>query len=259
MSEIQGFLIDLDGVLYIEDCPIPGAIEAINVLRERRYPLRFLTNTTMKSRDTLVNKLRGMGIRAESREMFSTAVVAAQWLAEKGMTRVQLLLPDDPLKDFSDFTITTDHPEAVVVGDLSTQFTFDVLNDAFLSVRAGATLVALQKNRFWRTTKGLSLDVGPFVAALEYATETEAVLIGKPNRAYFETALNDMKLPASKAAMVGDDVHTDIVGAHTVGIKTVLVKTGKFPFDADKPFPVHPDWILNSIADLPELLPKKKK
>jgi HAD superfamily hydrolase (TIGR01458 family) len=254
MSNLSGLLVDLDGVLYIEDQPIPGAVATVNWLRRNRYPLRFLTNTTMKSKDTLIDKLTRMGIQAKPEEMFSTAVVAARWLAEKGISRVQLLLPEDPRRDFAEFTVTTDRPEAVVVGDLRNDFTFDALNDAFLSIRNGATLVALQKNRFWRTAKGLSLDVGPFVAALEYATETEAVLIGKPNRAYFETAINDLGLPASQVGMVGDDVHTDILGAQAVGTKTILVKTGKYPFDADKPFPVQPDWTLESIVDLPELL-----
>lgn len=101
------------------------------------------------------------------------------------------------------------------------------------------------------TRQGPALDAGAFVAALEYASETPAVLVGKPNRAYFETALEDMGLPASQVVMVGDDVHTDIVGAQAVGTKTLLVKTGKYVLDAERPLPVQPDGILDSIAELP--------
>lgn len=254
MKEWRGFLLDLDGVLYIEDQIIPGAVETVNWLRENGYPVRFLTNTTMKSRDTLVSKLTRVGIQAESKEMFSTSVVAARWLAQEGVSRVQLLVHEDAHEDFGDFEITAENPEAVVVGDLGEDFTFDILNSAFLSIRAGARLVALQKNRFWQTANGPALDAGAYVAALEYATETEAVLVGKPNRAYFEMAVEDMGLPASRVVMVGDDVHTDILGARAVGAKTILVKTGKYHLDADKPLPVQPDWTIDSIRELPKLI-----
>ena len=254
MNTIKGFLIDLDGVLYIEDQCIPGAVETVNWLRQEGFQLRFLTNTTMVSRESLVNKLLRFNIRTEHEEMYSTAWVGARWLAEKGVSRVQLLLTEDARKDFARFQITNDQPEAVVVGDMGSAFTFDVLNNAFLSVKAGAQLIALQKNRFWQTKSGLMLDAGAFVAALEYATETEATLVGKPNRAYFDMALRDLGLSASQVAMIGDDIHTDIKGAQAVGVKTILVRTGKFRPDAQLRTDMQPDWILDSIANLPNLL-----
>jgi len=254
MNSIRGFLIDLDGVVYIEDQTIPGAVEAVNWLRRKGFLIRFLTNTTMRSRDSLVTKLVRLGIQAAPEEMFSTAVVAARWLAEKGITRVKLLLSEDSSKDFAGFEITDKQPEAVVVGDLGPAFTFDVLNSAFLAVKAGAQLIALQKSRYWRTKKGLVMDAGAFVAALEYATETEAALIGKPNRAYFDVALKDIGLGASQTAMIGDDVHADIVGAKALGMSTILVRTGMYAFHAEKNPPVQADWMIESIAELPELV-----
>ena len=98
------------------------------------------------------------------------------------------------------------------------------------------------------------MDAGAFVAALEYATETEAELIGKPNRAYFDMALKDIGLDPSQVAMIGDDIHTDISGAQAAGMPTILVRTGKYSFDAQKPLPVQPDWTIDSIADLPGIL-----
>ena len=251
ITNIQGFLIDLDGVLYIEDRTIPGAVETVNWLREKGFQFRFLTNTTMHSRDTLVAKLARFGIQAESGEMFSTTVVAAKWLAAKGVSRVQLLLPADPQKDFAGFEITDNQPEVVVVGDLGAQFTFDILNSAFLSVKVGAQLIALQKGRYWQKKSGLAMDAGAFVAALEYATETEAELIGKPNRAYFDMALADIGIDPSQVAMIGDSIDADIIGAQAVGMPTILVRTGQYVFDAQKPSLVQPDWTIDSIADLP--------
>jgi HAD superfamily hydrolase (TIGR01458 family) len=254
MKTIEGFLIDLDGVFYIEDQPIPGGAQSVNWLRRQGFPLRFLTNTTMLSRDALVAKLSRFGIQAESGEMFSTAVVAAKWLADKGVSRVQLLLTEDAQKDFTGFEITDRQPEVVVVGDLGAQFTFDILNSAFLSVKAGAQLVALQKGRYWQKQSGLAMDAGAFVVALEYATETAAELIGKPNRAYFDMALADIGIDPSQVAMIGDTIDTDIIGAHAVGMPTILVRTGQNVFDAQKPSPVQPDWTIDSIADLPGIL-----
>ena len=253
MKSIKGFLIDLDGVIYIEDQTIPGAVEAVIWLRQQGIPFRFLTNTTMHSRDTLVAKLLRFGIQAESGEMFSTAVVAAKWLADKGISRVQLLLTEDAKKDFDGFDITDHQPEVVVVGDLGAGYTFEILNSAFLSVKSGAQLIALQRGRWWQTKSGLAIDVGAFVAALEYATETEAELIGKPNRAYFEMALADIGLDPANVAMIGDSINKDISGAQAVGMPTVLVRTGHYAYDAQKPLPVQPDWTVDSIADLPGL------
>jgi HAD superfamily hydrolase (TIGR01458 family) len=254
MKKIKGFLIDLDGVVYIEDQTIPGAVETVNWLRQQGFAIRFLTNTTMSSRESLVAKLLRFGVQAASGEMFSTAVVAAKWLADKGVSRVQLLLTEDAQKDFAGFEITDSQPEVVVVGDLGSAFTFDVLNSAFLAVKAGAQLVALQKGRYWLTKSGLAIDAGAFVAALEYATETQAELIGKPNRAYFEMALADIGLDLAQVAMIGDDIHMDIIGAQAVGMPTILVRTGKYAFDVQKPPPVQPDRVIDSIADLPGLL-----
>lgn len=254
MTNIKGFLIDLDGVLYIEDQPISGGAKSVNWLRQQGFPFRFLTNTTIHSRDTLVAKLSRFGIQAESGEMFSTAVVAAKWLADKGVARVQLLLTEDAQKDFTEFEITDRQPEVVVVGDLGAQFTFDILNSAFLAVKAGARLIALQKGRYWQRQSGLAMDAGAFVAALEYATATEAELIGKPNRAYFGTALADLGLAPSRVAMIGDSIDADIGGARAVGMPTILVRTGQYVFDAQHPRPVQPDWTIDSIADLPGLV-----
>jgi HAD superfamily hydrolase (TIGR01458 family) len=254
MKKVKGFLIDLDGVIYTENQMIPGAAEALIWLRQQGFPFRFLTNTTMRSRDALVAKLSQFGIQADPGEMFSTAIVAAHWLADKGISRVQLLLTEDARKDFVGFEITDSNPEVVVVGDMGSAFNFEILNNAFRSVKAGAQLVALQKGRYWQTKDGLAIDAGAFVTALEYATETEAELIGKPNRAYFKMALVDIGLDPSQVAMIGDSIDKDVGGAQAVGMPTILVRTGHYAFDAQKPLPVQPDWTIDSIADLPKLL-----
>lgn len=96
----------------------------------------------------------------------------------------------------------------MIVGDLGERFAYDVLNRAFRRPLAGAELVALQKNRYWLRADGLSLDVGPFVAALEYASGREAYVVGKPAAGFFNEVLSGADVGAHGPAMVGDDVET---------------------------------------------------
>jgi len=251
MSKIKGFLIDLDGVIYVEDQLIAGSKAAIDFLRDENIPYRFLTNTTIRSRAALADKLTRFGIATRPQEVFSTCAVAAHWAKQQGMRKLHLLLPAEPRSDFEDFEITDENPDAVIVGDLGSGFTFEVLNQAFRLVKTGARLIALQKNRFWQTLDGIALDVGAFVTALEYAAEVQATLIGKPSLDYFQSALDDMDLNAPQVAMIGDDIETNIRGGVDAGLRTILVRTGKYEADDPERTGVTPDWSLSSIADLP--------
>jgi ribonucleotide monophosphatase NagD (HAD superfamily) len=122
---------------------------------------------------------------------------------------------------------------------------------AFAELQAGAELYCLHQNRWWQTARGPLLDSGAFVAGLEYAAELQATVLGKPSPAYFQAALDALDSDADLAWMVGDDIEADIAGAHACGLKTVLVRTGKFRPDAVELARVQPDGIITSIAALP--------
>jgi len=112
----------------------------------------------------------------------------------------------------------------------------------------------LHRNKWWQTKHGPLLDAGAFVAGLEYAAETEAIVLGKPSTAYFEAALEALDADAHMTWMVGDDLESDIAGAQAHGMKTVLVRTGKFRPDLVERSRARPDAIVSSIAQLPEWL-----
>jgi HAD superfamily hydrolase (TIGR01458 family) len=118
----------------------------------------------------------------------------------------------------------------------------------------GAALIALQKNRYWETAAGLSLDAGPFVAALEYGSGTPAEVVGKPSPAFFELALRELGVSADRAAMVGDDVEADVGGAIDAGLRGILVRTGKYREDLVRESGIEPTATIDSIAELPALL-----
>jgi HAD superfamily hydrolase (TIGR01458 family) len=129
-----------------------------------------------------------------------------------------------------------------------------LLNRAFRQVMEGATLVALQKNRYWLTADGLTLDAGPFVAALEYAAGCESVVLGKPSAPFFHSAARALGVPLDSIAVIGDDVEADVAGAQRAGLQGVLVRTGKYREDEVRRSGVQPDHILRSIAQVAELL-----
>jgi HAD superfamily hydrolase (TIGR01458 family) len=254
LSSVRLVLIDLDGVLYVEDEPVPGALEAVERLRDGERVLRFVTNTTSRSRPATLEKLRRLGFSLDEEELITPAALAVRHCLDKGRRRVSLLMNDEVKGDFSALVEDDDEPEAVIVGDLGEEFAYPVLNRAFRHVMAGAELIALQRNRFWQRADGLSLDVGPFVAALEYATGREAYVVGKPARAFFGEVLRDAGFDANAAAMVGDDIETDIGGALGAGLAGVLVRTGKYRADAVASSGIEPTATVDSIANVPELL-----
>jgi ribonucleotide monophosphatase NagD (HAD superfamily) len=101
---------------------------------------------------------------------------------------------------------------------------------------------------------GLSLDVGPFVAAIEFATSSEAYVVGKPARAFFDQVLADLEVGPANAAMVGDDIESDIGGALRVGLAAILVRTGKYTDERTRESGIRPTTVVDSIADVPLLL-----
>jgi phospholysine phosphohistidine inorganic pyrophosphate phosphatase len=245
----RAFLIDLDGVLYDDNQPIPGAAEAIAHLRDRGYPFRFATNTTMRCRASLWRKLVGFGIEVSEDEIFSAPVATARYLRQQGQPRVFLLLTEDAHRDFVGLEITDQQPDFVVVGDMGDEYNAALLNKAFRLILGGAELVALQKNRYWKAAEGLTLDAGPFVVALEYATGQQARVIGKPSPDFFQLVVDDLGVAPTQVAMIGDDIEVDVGGAQQAGLKGVLVRTGKFR-EADLQSGIKPDGVMDSIADL---------
>lgn len=254
MGRPRGALLDLDGTVYEDEAPIPGAAAAIAALREGGVPVRFVTNTTRVPRGTIAGWLEGFGIPAAADDIFTPPRAAASWLAEKGRRRIALCLPRPCYREFSGLEVVDEGPEVVVVGDLGPGWTFDVMNRTFRWLLDGADFVALHRNRYWKTGGELVLDVGSFVAALEYATGREATLVGKPSRPLFEAATRSMGLDLGDVVMVGDDVEADVAGSRALGMHAILVRTGKFRADELGAYPVAPDDVIDSLAALPERL-----
>ncbi len=242
----KGTLLDLGGVVYVGERPLPGAIAAIERLRQAGVAVRFLTNTTRSSHRMLLEKLRAMGLDIADNELFTPSLAARRKIERDGLAPyllVHLALEED----FAG--LPKGGPEAVVVGDAGDSFSYAALNHAFRALDAGAEFLALANNRSFRDADGaLSLDAGPFVAALAFASRREPLILGKPAPDYFLSALASMGCAPGEAVMVGDDVETDVGGAMAVGLAGVLVRTGKYQPGAEASIAPPPSAV---AADLP--------
>ena len=248
----SGLLIDIDGVLHVGANVIDGARETLAALRARGMPFRLVTNTTSRSRRLVVDGLRALSFDVAESDVLTPAALAVRHCQANGYQRVALHVTRALREDLEELGDAPDSGEvdAVVLGDLGEEFTYARLNTIFRQLQGGADLVALQRNRVWQREDGLSLDAGPFVVALEYAIGRQATVTGKPSPAFFRSALDELGVGASAAAMIGDDIEADVGGALDAGLDGVLVRTGKFRADVLDASGITPTLVLGSIVDL---------
>lgn len=223
-SRLQAVLIDLAGVLHIDDQAIPGAVEALQRLRASGLPLRFLTNTTRSPRRRIVSNLQQMGFAIAPEEV-QTAVHATRHLVEQRGLRPHYLVHPDIADEIGH---SHAEPDAVVLGDAGEYFTYAALNTAFRLLMQGRPLIVMARNRYFREKDGLTLDMGAYVAGLEYSSGVKAEVVGKPAAPFFLSALEELGVAPENAVLIGDDLCDDIGGAQAAGIPGMLVRTGKF-------------------------------
>ena len=248
-------MLDLDGTIFQGNILIPGALETLLFLQNAQIPHRFITNATRMTKKKLVLMLEKMGLSVSSDDIFSSPHAAAIYCQNKGYKKILLVVPDREMEeDFSSFQLVDCSPDAIILGDMGAGFTFGLINNLFNHILGGSELVALHKNRFWKSADGCSMDIGAFVSALEFASGRTASIMGKPNSKLFFLASGEWGLPAEKILMVGDDIEADVGGALNAGMKSVLVKTGKFRAETLPSYDAKPNYIIDSIADLPGII-----
>jgi len=244
-------------VLHVSGQAIPGAAEAVARLHGDGHALRFVTNNSTRPRAKLVDELRALGIELDEDELQTTPRAAARELAGK---RVLALVMAAIVPDLEGMELVGHDADAVLLGgcDETTEpnqvFSYMNLAGAFAELMSGADFYCLHRNRWWQTSRGPMLDAGAFVAGLEYATGVEATVLGKPSPSYFAAALDALAAEPELTWMVTDDLESDVRGAQVFGMRTALVRTGKFRPDALEGSDVVPEVVLSSVAQFPDWL-----
>jgi len=255
---IKGILFDLDGVLYVGDQAIEGAIETLNWVKDQGLECRFITNTTTKSVDEVAEKLQRLGFEIPEDSIFSAITATRDYLRQQGKPCVDLLVRNRVMDDFAEFPQDWEVPDYVVVGAIGAAWDYSLMNRVFNELMNGATLLAMHKTKYWQTDQGLCMDIGGFVAGFEYVSGQTAVITGKPSQPFFEMALKSMGLESEEVVMIGDDIENDVGGAQQSGIGGILVRTGKFRESVLEQSGVKPDHVMDSIAALPDWIESGK-
>lgn len=222
---IKGVLIDLSGTVHLDAQEIPGAITALQRLERSDLRVLFVTNTSRMTRRMLQNLLKDLGYPVPIEKLY-TAPRATRRYLETHKLRPYLLIHPHLDEEFAD--LPQHDPNAVVLGLAETRFDYKHLNRAFRLLLEGAPLLAIGRTRYFEGKEGLQLDAGPFIAALEYAADTQAKILGKPSTDFFLGAVNELGYRPAEVVMIGDDASSDIDGALCAGLHGILVQTGKY-------------------------------
>src|SRR6266508_1601706 len=202
----------------------------MRLLRDDGVPLRLITNTTTKTRADLAATLRRAGFDVEDHEIVTAVVATAGYLrAMHPGSNVFVLSDGNATTDLGGIQLTdVEDADVIVLGGASGDFSYPMMNRIFRRLMEGAPLVGMHRNLYWKTSEGWELDGGAYIAGLEAAAETTATICGKPEKQYFDAALQMLGLGVDRVAMVGDDILNDVLGAQSAGLTGVLVRTGKY-------------------------------
>lgn len=275
LDGVRAFILDADGVLLYRGVPIPGAVGAIETLKARRIPYRVVTNFSSSHRATLARAFAdATGLPSEPQLIITAASAAAAYTARHHAGGALFVLAQpDALREWKGQQVVTPeeadargaHVDAVVIGDAGDALSYRNLDIAFRHLRAGAAFIAMHRNPWWMTERGVTLDAGSLVAGLEFALGRRAIVCGKPSPVVFREAVAELRvdvrdvggpvLRLGQVAMVGDDPKADIAASQRVGLRGVLVLSGKVDSAAAADARPRPDAVAVSLSEIVAALP----
>jgi HAD superfamily hydrolase (TIGR01458 family) len=254
MAPLSVVCFDVDGTLTdgVRGPAIEGAARALRVLRTA-FPVRLVTNTTSVPHAALARHLTMLGLLDDPESLLTPATVAARVLPERGHDSGTLIVEPGAREDYRWFREEPAGP-AVVLATEAHDLRVGDLQPAFRRLLDGAAFYALQRNRYFRRGNELVTDLGPLAAFFTYATGVEAETLGKPSALLYDAIAREAEVPRSEIVMIGDDAEFDVSASVALGMKGVLVRTGKYR-DGDENRVSPPSTaVLGSVADVPEWL-----
>ena len=198
-----------------------------------------------------MEKLLNFGFDIEEKEIFTPIIATKNYLRDNSVKKISLVTNIEIIEEFKEYEITQKDPEAIIMGDIYKNFNWEILDRIFKLVYINnAALIALHQNKYCMRDGQVSLDLGPFVRAIEYASNKKSILMGKPEKNFFDLAIKDMEISKEAVFMIGDDIISDIKGAKDFGIKAIQVKTGKYQKEDCSDKFTQPDLRIDSIINL---------
>jgi 4-nitrophenyl phosphatase len=229
----QGFVFDMDGVLYRGEQQLPGVIDLINALTIRDIPYMLATNNSMATPAMYVAKLATMGIDTQPEHILTSATATEMYLKEHlpDGAKVYVIgmpaLSEQLFRDASYVkTESADDDTAAVVVGLDQEFTYAKLKAGNRAIRNGARFIATNADATLPTEEGLVPGAGSIVSSLATASGVHPILIGKPEPTTLLMSARFMGLEPTHCVMVGDRLDTDILAGSRAGMLTALVLTG---------------------------------
>jgi len=271
IDNIAALIIDMDGVLWHGNQPIPGLDTFFCTLRERQIPFILATNNASLTQQQYVDKLASMGVVVSSDEILTSSMATATYLSEHqplDKRRVFVIGEaglKEPLLEHG-FTLTdlyqVDQADKNIVGEgadivvsgLDRQLTWDKLATATLNINAGATFYATNSDTSLPTERGEVMGNGGILAALTAVTGVEPISIGKPEPILYQQALAKLGTTAQQTIAIGDRLNTDILGAVNAGMRSIMVLTGISTEQDIDNVAYQPTWVMNDIREISDVL-----
>lgn len=245
---------DVDGTLTdgVRGPALAGAARALRTIRAA-FPVRLVTNTTSVPHAALAKHLVMLGLLEDPGSLLTPATVAARVLPARGHDAGILLVEPGAREDYGWFREDPSGPAVVLATEAHDRRVGD-LQPAFRRILDGAAFYTLQRNRYFRRGDELVTDLGPLAAFFRYATGVEAETLGKPSALLYDAVARETEAPRSEIVMIGDDAEFDVSASVALGMRGVLVRTGKYRDGDERRVSPPPTAVLGSVADVPEWL-----
>ena len=253
---VECWLTDMDGVLVHEDRALPGAAEFLDRLKARRRPFLVLTNNSIYTPRDLSARLARAGLHVPEQSIWTSALATATFLADQLPNGSAHVIGEAGLTTALyevGYTLTDADPDYVVLGETRT-YSFEAITRAIRLIAGGARFIATNPDVTGPSAEGPLPATGSVAALITRATGKEPYFVGKPNPMMFRSALNRIEAHSENTAMVGDRMDTDVVAGIEAGLETVLVLTGSTSAAEVGRYPFRPSLVLDSIADVIELV-----
>ncbi len=248
----QGFICDMDGVIYHGNKVLDGVQEFINWLIDNDKKFVFLTNSSEKTPHELSMKLGRMGLDVGASHFYTSAMATAEFLHSQSPGSTAYVIGEAALtKALYDHGIYMNdvNPDYVIVGETST-YSFEKIEKAINLVLAGAKLIGTNPDITGPTEKGIMPATGALISPIEMATGKKAYFVGKPNPLMLRHGLNKLNCHSQEIAFIGDRMDTDIIAGIESNVDTVLVLSGVTDREAIDRYPYRPKYIFDGVGDI---------